>query len=184
MIHGPVALVVENETTNITWGKILSARIVQPGKVKAGDGLFTHPRVSAFGRGDKIVRLGTYGDAPAVFVQPADHPGVPGELVPKDQQTPGNYLSPGEYVMTFPTEDQALAVANSICGSKLPENKELTLKNRYRDIEDKRIGELTADGLELAIEKWIRDQVESFPEQHRHHCEVLLRQIDKLLNIE
>lgn len=66
-----------------------------------------------FGYGDKIVTTGTADGRPAVFVQPTDSPGVPGEAAPVD---PLDALAPGEWVMTFPTEEHAYAVCAALQG--------------------------------------------------------------------
>lgn len=65
-----------------------------------------------FGKGDYGVVVGTYETQPAVFVFPVAEKGVVGELIP--QPYPLNELAPHEVVLTFPTIDQAEAVADAL----------------------------------------------------------------------
>jgi hypothetical protein len=75
-----------------------------------------HPLpIAEFGHGRWTVDMGLAGDRPAVFIAPAVEPGVVGELVPDDLAHPRDSLSPGEFYMTFPTEEQARRVAEAIC---------------------------------------------------------------------
>lgn len=66
-----------------------------------------------FGNGDKIVTVGTADGRPAVFVQPTDNPGVPGEAAPVESL---DSLAPGEWVMTFPTHEHAYSVCAALQG--------------------------------------------------------------------
>lgn len=68
-----------------------------------------------FGAGKLFVQLGTYEGSPAVFIAKASQPGEVGETNPAEEGDP-HALKPGEYVLTFPTEAQANAVAEAICG--------------------------------------------------------------------
>jgi len=69
----------------------------------------------AFGSGDKIVGVGTYKNVPAVFVMPAPIVGVVGEragdIYSKDS------IIACEFVLTFPTGNQAQAVADALCNA-------------------------------------------------------------------
>jgi len=82
-------------------------------------------RAVAFGSGDKTVEVGTYYDKPAVFVAPAEPEGIPGELAPPTTGDDKHRLVPGEWLMTFPTEEQAHEVADALCGRPL---KKLNVK--------------------------------------------------------
>lgn len=50
----------------------------------------------------------------------------------------------------------------------------------FREIEGKRVGELNPPQLDLAYEKWLRDQFDWLRGQHQDHAERLLRIIDDL----
>lgn len=73
----------------------------------------------AFGSGDKVVEVGTYDGKPAVFVAPAEPAGTPGELAWPTTGEDRHRLVPGEWLMTFPTEEQAHEVAGALCGRPL-----------------------------------------------------------------
>ena len=75
--------------------------------------------VMEFGNGNVIVQVGAYGDKPAVFITPAEPPGVAGELAPPTTGEDKHRMLPGERVMTFPTEAQAHDVAEKLCGRRL-----------------------------------------------------------------
>lgn len=67
-----------------------------------------------FGDGALVVDTGTYCGKPAVFIAPAEHPGQPGADA-RHEQGDLHALKDSEHVLTFPTEAQAVAVANAIC---------------------------------------------------------------------
>lgn len=71
--------------------------------------------ILAFGTGHLFVAVGTYKGAHAVFVAPVQH--GPGPIGTTDKQEEGDLraIKLGEYVMTFPTEAQAEAVADALC---------------------------------------------------------------------
>lgn len=71
-------------------------------------------RAREFGKGQLTVEVGAYGGTPAVFVAPADPPGVPGELAEPTTGPDKHQLVPGEWVMTFPTDEQAHEVAKAL----------------------------------------------------------------------
>lgn len=73
----------------------------------------------AFGSGDKVVEVGAYGGRPAVFVAPANPSGAPGELAPPTTGEDKHRLVAGEWLMTFPTDEQAYEVADALCGRPL-----------------------------------------------------------------
>ncbi len=96
----------------------------------------------AFGSGDKIVDVGTYNNVPAVFVMPAPIVGVVGEragdIYSKDS------IIAGEFVLTFPTDHQAQAVADALCNATSITQAEL-------DAKDARIRELEAAALDVCM---------------------------------
>lgn len=69
----------------------------------------------AFGEGNLVVDTGTFGGAPAVFIANANFGGVVGTSAAKEMQEL-DALQPGEHVLTFPTDEQAKAVADALCG--------------------------------------------------------------------
>ena len=76
--------------------------------------------VAAFGEGKLKIDTGTAGGKPAVFISPAEHAGVVGQPVPDNLKGPLDRLVPGEWFMTFPTDEQARRVADALCNSTSP----------------------------------------------------------------
>lgn len=72
------------------------------------------PCCLAFGTGELYVMTGHYEGLPAVFVSKASKPGPIGTTNPEEDGDL-HALKPGEYVLTFPTETQAKAVADALC---------------------------------------------------------------------
>lgn len=72
-----------------------------------------------FGMGHLYVQTGAYEGRPAVFIAKASKRGPIGTNNPEEDGDPHS-LKPGEYVLTFPTEGQAQAVANAICPPAIP----------------------------------------------------------------
>jgi hypothetical protein len=73
------------------------------------------PDVTVFGLGNLVVVKGRYGDKPAVFVVPAQNgPGVVGELSAAREPSQRYNLIPGEWVMTFPSDEQAKRVCKAL----------------------------------------------------------------------
>jgi hypothetical protein len=73
-------------------------------------------RIVEFGTGKLIVDTGTQEGKPAVFIFPAkEAPGVVGTKAA--ERYPLHELQPGEIVLTFPTDAQARAVADALCGA-------------------------------------------------------------------
>lgn len=68
-----------------------------------------------FGAGKFVVDSGMYDDKPAVFIRNANEPGGVGESA-KRENVPRDCLQPSERVLTFPTAEQAKAVADALCG--------------------------------------------------------------------
>jgi hypothetical protein len=68
----------------------------------------------AFGTGHLFVVTGLYEGQPAVFIAPASKPGEVGTYNAEEDGDP-HTLKRGEYVLTFPTEAQAKAVADALC---------------------------------------------------------------------
>lgn len=68
-----------------------------------------------FGHGTLLVDSGTYYGRPAVFVaQVTGAPGEPGTEAPAEERGDRHTLKPGEVVLTFPSWEQAQAVANAM----------------------------------------------------------------------
>lgn len=72
------------------------------------------PCVLPFGTGALFVQVGTYKETPAVFVARSTSPGTVGTTNPDEEGDP-HALKQGEYVMLFPTDAQAKAVADALC---------------------------------------------------------------------
>jgi hypothetical protein len=73
----------------------------------------------AFGAGRFVVDTGSYQQTPAVFICPVEQPGEVGASarhLGHDRHT----LLPGERVLTFPTFDQAQAVADALVNATAP----------------------------------------------------------------
>lgn len=71
--------------------------------------------VTHFGKGELVVSRGKYGNNPAVFVSPVQNgPGVVGEHPGDREPDCDPYLRPGEWVMTFPTHEQAAWVCKAL----------------------------------------------------------------------
>lgn len=68
----------------------------------------------SFGAGELYVMTGTYAGHPAVFIAKASKPGVVGTNSPEEDGDL-HAFKPGEYVLTFPTQEQAKAVADALC---------------------------------------------------------------------
>ena len=79
-------------------------------------------RACEFGKGQWTVEVGDFGGKPAVFVAPANPPGVPGELADPTTGADKHRLIPGEWVMTFPTYNQAHKVAEALAQRHLLNN--------------------------------------------------------------
>ena len=75
--------------------------------------------VMVFGNGDYTIEVGRYDGQHAVFIAPANPAGTAGELAPPTTGDDKHRLTPGERVMTFPTEAQAFAVAEAIAGRRI-----------------------------------------------------------------
>lgn len=69
-----------------------------------------------FGHGRLVVDTGTYHKRPAVFVCPVDSAGKVGSSA-KALRHDEFSLQPGEMVLTFPTVEQAKAVADALVGA-------------------------------------------------------------------
>lgn len=68
----------------------------------------------SFGTGALYVQIGLCEGEPAVFIAKAVKPGPIGTNNPEEDGDPHS-LKPGEYVLTFPTTEQAKAVADALC---------------------------------------------------------------------
>lgn len=73
------------------------------------------PALLEFGSGKFVVDTGKYGEVPAVFIRGANGPGGVGDSAEREN-VPCDCLQPRERVLTFPTEVQAKAVADALCG--------------------------------------------------------------------
>lgn len=70
----------------------------------------------SFGTGALYLMTGTYEGQHAVFIAKASKPGPIGTNNPEEDGDLHS-LKPGEYVLTFPTAEQAKAVADALCPS-------------------------------------------------------------------
>lgn len=71
----------------------------------------------SFGTGHLYVQTGSYEGAAAVFIAKASKPGTVGTNNTEEDGDP-HTIKPGEYVLTFPTEAQAKAVADALCNTQ------------------------------------------------------------------
>lgn len=78
-----------------------------------------------FGAGTIIIGRGSYDGKPALFLEPAEVPGVPGAIVPRDVQS-GNDLAPASTVLTFDNLASAEAMRDML--SELLGSTETTSK--------------------------------------------------------
>lgn len=78
--------------------------------------------IGVFGKGNLVVDTGTYLGVPAVFVWPSPASGKVGSKVPNhlsvDHGASG--LVADAWFMTFPTDEQALMVADALCNATPP----------------------------------------------------------------
>lgn len=70
-------------------------------------------KILHFGKGRLVVDTGTYASTPSVFVAAATRAGVVGQSAAIEGH-PRDTLQPGEVVLTFPTDQQALRVADAL----------------------------------------------------------------------
>jgi len=80
---------------------------------------YAPPIIRHFGDGMLVVETGKYGGKPAVFVARAKFPGKPGESAARENN-PSNSLLATEWVLTFPTDEQARNVADALVNTAAP----------------------------------------------------------------
>ena len=73
--------------------------------------------VRSFGNGGLCVSTGEYHGSPAVLIYPSKRIGMVGDNVPQDEQRGEGDLTDGELAFTFPTHEQAKAVADALCNA-------------------------------------------------------------------
>jgi hypothetical protein len=84
----------------------------QAARAQQGEGV----DLTEFGKGEFVVAAGHYGKKPAVFIAPVQNgSGVVGESSRGKEPIGAPHLLPGERVLTFPTEQQAIAVSDALC---------------------------------------------------------------------
>lgn len=79
--------------------------------------------IFVFGNGNLIVQTGVFEDRPAVFIRWATEPGEVGAQAPDTRWEWRHAIEPNEEALTFPTEAQAQAVCDALCGGARSEKK-------------------------------------------------------------
>jgi len=87
------------------------------------------PDVTEFGNGEFVVSKGRYGEKPAVFVAPVQNgAGVVGESPGEREPDADPYFLPGEWAMTFPTDEQAKSVCEALWNNAAPTKADTWIK--------------------------------------------------------